>query len=311
MERSSSSKSNSSFAEAFEKEREKEKLSKKERKAEKKGLERDEKERKKAEKEAACLAALKERLSKLRNSDLQSPAPDSEPLKMPSTMDSDPELLRFVKARKADVDKTYEMVVKCAIWRNTYKPDQIDPTTVRREAESGKAFLLGPDKEGHTTWLVLPGRHNPKEADNDEVIRALCHFVEDSRAKLPDGIPKELNLILDFEGWGSKNVDHGLDKRMFDMLQCYYPEVLHRAILLHPPAHFKLAWVVIKPWLDKRTQDKIRMLSASDTPKVLMELFDSSVIPVKYGGTNSMDLTPGGVSLLGSQSAPAALSMTR
>ena len=202
------------------------------------------------------------------------------------------------------------MVVNCARWRNTFKPDKLDINTFRREAEAGKAFMIGADKKGHLTWLVFPGRHDPKQSSNDEVIKAIAHFVEDSRKKLPAGIT-ELNIILDFEGWSpSKNVDHGLDKLMFQHLQDYYPEVLHTAYVLHPPTTFKIAWAVIKPWLDRRTQEKICMLSQSETKTVLLRDFDASVIPTKYGGENTMELKPG-TSLLPAENEPAGLTMQR
>lgn len=72
-----------------------------------------------------------------------------------------------------------------------------------------------------------------------------------------DSDVEQVSLIIDFDGWGLKNRDHDLDKMMIDTIQNYYPERLGQCFLLNAPTVFKVAWAVVRPWLDKRTTSKV------------------------------------------------------
>ena len=83
----------------------------------------------------------------------------------------------------------------------------------------------------------------------------LCLTTESLRM---DNDVEQVALIIDFEGWGLKNRDHDLDKMMIDTIQNYYPERLGQCFLVNAPTVFKVAWAVVRPWLDKRTTSKVR-----------------------------------------------------
>jgi hypothetical protein len=292
------------------------KKDKADKKAAEKKAEREEKERKCLTAVRAKLAATKTGVVNQRIKEavragiepLQIGADDA-PLTLPDFVSSDFDVTRFIRARRADADKTYEMILNHIVWRATYRPELITVDSFRRELEAGKGFPIGPDRGGHMTWLIMPGRHNPKQIDNDEVMRALIYYIESSLKNLPPGVT-ELNLMIDFEGWSpSKNVDHNLDKMMFDMIQNHYPERLNAAYAINTPAVFKVAWTVIRPWIDKRSQKKIRVLPHDRYKEELAKDFDLSVLPIKYGGTNDIDLSPG-KSFLG-DTGPKGLKMQR
>ena len=77
-----------------------------------------------------------------------------------------------------------------------------------------------------------------------------------------DGSVEQVSLVIDFEGWGLKNTDHDLDKMMIDTIQNYYPERLGQCFLVNAPTVFKVAWAVVRPWLDKRTTNKVPTCAA-------------------------------------------------
>ena len=119
-------------------------------------------------------------------------------MKRPRFHDDDAALLRFLRARKCDVDKAAKLFEDCLVccvrnldsarcavqkWRESYKPEAITLEQMPREANSGKAYPLGKDKQKRPTWLVLPGRHEPKNSDNEEVVRALVYYVEQAIAR--------------------------------------------------------------------------------------------------------------------------------
>ena len=52
-------------------------------------------------------------------------------------------------------------------------------------------------------------------------------------------------------------------KHTLEILQCHYPERLHRAYICNPPWVFSTFWTVIKPFVDPVTKTKIAFCSGS------------------------------------------------
>ena len=57
------------------------------------------------------------------------------------------------------------------------------------------------------------------------------------------------------------------------MIQNYYPERLHEALLWHPPALFQAVWTAISPFIEAKTRQKIvfLMLRDANSPQKLAE----------------------------------------
>mmetsp|Transcript_24780 Transcript_24780/g.41923 ORF Transcript_24780/g.41923 Transcript_24780/m.41923 type:complete len:588 (+) Transcript_24780:75-1838(+) len=66
----------------------------------------------------------------------------------------------------------------------------------------------------------------------------------------------------------------------------YYPERLHRMIIINSPWYFPALYNMFKPFIDARTREKIIILGA-DYESVLAEYADLSEIPLDYGGEDS------------------------
>lgn len=93
---------------------------------------------------------------------------------MVATDNPDAVLLRFLRARKWDLDAAYNMLINTLRWRLVMRVDDIialGETGIRDELEvlkpgmgesfisnlhSGKACLGGPDKEGRGIWYAYP-----------------------------------------------------------------------------------------------------------------------------------------------------------
>jgi hypothetical protein len=258
------------------------KLEKKERKENEKREKKEAKDaaavKKKQDKENQALQALKTKLN-------------AASVNRPVGFDTDAALLRFLRARKCDVDKSYDMFTNCLKWREKEKPDSIALESISREVATGKSFFIGKDKLRRPTFLVFPGRHEPKAISNDETVRALLYHVE-LGIKQMDPDVEQLALMVDFEGWGMHNVDRDLDKMLMETIQFYYPERLGGAFVINPPAIFTVAWNIVKTFLDKRTTKKIHFLSGDDVKEVLPKHFDMDVLPKRYGGNNPITLDP-------------------
>ena len=80
----------------------------------------------------------------------------------------------------------------------------------------------------------------------------------------------------------SKKV-YGFIKAISKIAQDYYPECLGNMFIVNTPLLFSGAWACIKPWLDKRTRDKIST-HGSKYQKKLFELVDPDDLPQFLGG---------------------------
>lgn len=65
--------------------------------------------------------------------------------------------------------------------------------------------------------------------------------------------------------------------------ESHYPEMLKRMFIINTPRIFTLFFSLVKPMMDKRTLDKIRVLGTDFLP-VLEKHVDSVHIPKEYGG---------------------------
>lgn len=70
---------------------------------------------------------------------------------------------------------------------------------------------------------------------------------------------------------------HGIDRYM-------YPETLRRVLLINTPSHWTLFFHLVKPFIGKKTLDKIVILGA-DYHEVMEKHIARERIPVEYGGT--------------------------
>jgi len=74
----------------------------------------------------------------------------------------------------------------------------------------------------------------------------------------------------------------------------HYPETLGRMFIINVPTIFSIAWALIAPFLDERTQKKIEIFaSESAWKKRLRECIDPAKLPEEYGGDNKVPVYPG------------------
>lgn len=74
----------------------------------------------------------------------------------------------------------------------------------------------------------------------------------------------------------------------------HYPETLGRMFIINVPTIFSLAWALIAPFLDERTQKKIEIFaSESAWKKRMREVVDEASLPAEFGGANKVQVFPG------------------
>lgn len=94
-------------------------------------------------------------------------------------------------------------------------------------------------------------------------------------------------LPLPLSGLGRQHLDRrGLIyfKKLIDMSQNAYPEMLGKLYVVNTPWIFSMGWTIVKPWLNAQTLAKIHILGNDNFLEKLSEDIDIENIPEFLGG---------------------------
>ncbi|KAB2021970.1 hypothetical protein ES319_D07G177100v1 [Gossypium barbadense] len=223
---------------------------------------------------------------------------------LPSRHDDYHTLLRFLKARKFDLDKTVQMWEDMLNWRKENGVDTILQDFVYDEYEEVQRCYPhgyhGVDKQGRPVYIERLGKIDPtKLMKVTTVDRFLKYHVQGFEKAFVEKFPAcsiaakrhidSTTTILDVQGlnWMSfGKVAHDLVMRMQKIDGDNYPETLHQMYIVNAGNGFKLLWNTAKSFLDPRTTAKIHVLGNKFHNK-LLESIDPSQLPEFLGGTCS------------------------
>lgn len=223
---------------------------------------------------------------------------------LPARHDDYHTMLRFLKARKFDLDKTVRMWAEMLNWREEYGVNSILQDFEYDEYEQVQHYYPhgyhGVDKEGRPVYIERLGKVDPSKLMNVTTVeRFLKYHVQGFEKAFMEKFPAcsvaakrhidSTITILDVNGlnWMSfGKVAHDLVMRMQKIDGDNYPETLHQMFIVNAGNGFKLLWNTIKGFLDPRTTAKIHVLGNKFRNK-LLEVIDESQIPDFLGGTCS------------------------
>ncbi|XP_059660274.1 phosphatidylinositol/phosphatidylcholine transfer protein SFH9-like [Cornus florida] len=218
--------------------------------------------------------------------------------------------LRFLKARKFDIDKTVHMWAEMLNWRKEFGADSIIQDFIYDEYEEVKHYYPhgyhGVDKEGRPVYIERLGKVEPNKLMSVTTVdRFLKYHVQGFEKAFTEKFPAcsiaakrhidSTTTILDVHGvnWMSfGKVAHDLVMRMQKIDGDNYPETLHQMFIVNAGHGFKFIWNTIKGFLDPRTASKIHVLG-NKFRKRLLEVIDSSQLPDFLGGTCSCPIDGG------------------
>ncbi|KAH6886478.1 hypothetical protein B0T10DRAFT_81685 [Thelonectria olida] len=188
-------------------------------------------------------------------------------------------VLRFLRARKWDVEKALVMLVSTMNWRhsemgvdddimkngdgaaiedekNADSPTNQVSKDVMAQLRMGKSFLHGTDKDGRPICVVRVRLHKQGEQCEASLERYTVYIIETARMVLEPPVDTAC-VVFDMTGFSMANMDYTPVKFMIKCFEANYPESLGAVLVHKAPWIFQGIWKIIRGWLDPVVAAKV------------------------------------------------------
>ncbi|XP_019095433.1 PREDICTED: phosphatidylinositol/phosphatidylcholine transfer protein SFH11-like isoform X2 [Camelina sativa] len=209
-------------------------------------------------------------------------------------------LLRFLKMRDFDLEKSKDAFLDYMKWRLDSKVDLISKFKFEEYDEVKKHYPHGfhkVDKSGRPIYIERLGM-----ADLNAFLKATTvdryvnYHIKEQEKTLSLRYPacsiasekhvSSTTTILDVSGVGMSNFSKPARSPFMEIQKIdsnYYPETLHRLFVVNASSGFRMLWLALKTFLDARTLAKVQVLGPNYLGE-LLEAIDLSNLPTFLGG---------------------------
>ena len=210
-------------------------------------------------------------------------------------------LLRFLRARKFDLEKTMEMFKKYLKWRIDMKVDELLTSyELENLFEIKKVYPHGyhrTDKIGRPVYIERYNQTDVKAlfkiTTEDKMVK---YYIKQYERQIKFIFPacsavvkkpvEQSCTILDADGIGITSIFgpiKGFIKLASDIGQDYYPEMLGKMTIVNTGFFFRAVWTMVKGFIDPKTQAKIGLFG-SNFKNELLQLVDEDKLPEFFHG---------------------------
>ncbi|RKF55823.1 CRAL-TRIO domain-containing protein C3H8.02 [Erysiphe neolycopersici] len=212
-------------------------------------------------------------------------------------------LLRFMRARRWDIEKALVMMISTMRWRLTevhVDDDVIKNGELKALLQStgsdtaeqkfgndfldqmrlGKSFLHGVDKKDRPLCLVRVRQHRIGEQSEESLERYTVYLIETARMVLSSTVDTA-SVLFDMTGFSMANMDYTPVKFMIKCFEANYPECLGVILVHKAPWVFQGIWKIIRGWLDPVVASKVQF---TNTVEEMEQYINRSQIIKEFGG---------------------------
>ena len=210
-------------------------------------------------------------------------------------------LLRFLRARQFDIEKTLLMFKTFLDWRVEHRADEAMVIYHCPNVEKAKSMYKhgyhGTDLEGRPFYIDQPCQFDIDQllevVDRDELYtyyvreyEKLLHMKFPACSQAAGKKIEQSFSLLNVDGFTMgklKEKSREFIKIAISIGSDNYPEIMYKTYIVNAPFLFKGAWAIIKPFIDEKTRKKISIIGTSYT-KDLFTYVDPANVPKELGG---------------------------
>ncbi|XP_075422265.1 SEC14-like protein 5 [Ascaphus truei] len=224
----------------------------------------------------------------------------------------DEHILRFLRARDFNIEKTREMLCQSLSWRKQYQVDYIlqtwRPSPILEEYYAGGWHYH--DRDGRPLYILRLGQMDTKgllkALGEESILRHVLSINEEGQKKCEEnthqfGRPiRSWTCLVDLEGLNMRHLWRPGVKallRIIEVVEANYPETLGRLLIVRAPRVFPVLWTLVSPFINENTRQKFVIYSGNNYqgPGGIADYLDKEIISDFLGGECVCNIPEGGL----------------